>query len=246
MFDSAVKLVLGTLVGVALVAAGCNTTAEADTGEQEALIAPEKDSIKIDIEGQEEQVQTTITGVTEDPNRFPAITLKGDSTLYFEAFNTRFTLRHDFPLVPVTNDKLSWIEEDNFNEQNGVYVTYVVAAREIKLAAANVRVDYITKDFPSFGSADSALLWVDDFFIVPPESREIRAAHTVTTESGKPAYCKEVFSVRKEGLSGKFIAFAYLDASPEHLVGFNLTAVDSFEYKDALPAFYDLVKSYGE
>ena len=74
----------------------------------------------------------------------------------------------------------------------------------------------------------------------------LKEVHPVPTASGQDFMVRELYSVRADSLTPKYLALGYLDYNEDYLVGINLTAVDSFEYRDALPAYYELLESFGK
>ena len=57
-----------------------------------------------------------------DSTSFPFVyTGEGRSNL-FEAYTMRFRLEYESPMVPLTNDQIPWINEENYTPLNGVFV----------------------------------------------------------------------------------------------------------------------------
>ncbi|MDB4285831.1 hypothetical protein N9933_00855 [bacterium] len=187
---------------------------------------------------------SSMTGVTPNPDRFPYIDVIDDSTLEFQAYTVKFKLVHQNPIVPVTSDKLYWIDENNSNEQVGVFATYMMQGREINLRSTQIRVDYFKKSLPGCSTTDSLFDWWQATQLTGPGAKVMKEQQMIKTAGGQGAEVMELFAVKQDSLSPKFLAIALLDYHDEYMIGLNLTAVDTFEYVDALPSFYKLLESF--
>ncbi len=204
----------------------------------------EQPQIKIEVDKSDQQ-ENIPTGIVFDPDRFPYLEPLNDSTTLMHAFTVKMQLTHSYPLAPVTNDRLTWINADNSTETMGTFLSYVVKGRKIMLAAVNYRVDYFKKTVKGYSSVDSSFYSARSYFLLDAEkSKVIRERQKIQTASGQHAYVEEYYSVRSEQFTPKYVALGYLEYNEDYIVGFVMNAVDEFEFKDALPPFYKLIRSF--
>jgi hypothetical protein len=203
------------------------------------------DSVKIEVDEQDQQANIP-TGIVFDENRFPYLEPISDSTTLMHAFTVKMNLTHSFPLAPVTNDQLMWVDAHNSNETMGTFLSYVIEGRRIMLSGVNVRVDYFNKSVRGYSSVDSSFISSRSYFLLDQEKSQIlKALHPVpTATAGKSVMAEEYYSVRGGQFTPKYVALGYLDYNDDYIVGFVLTATDEFEFKDALAPFYRLMGSF--
>jgi hypothetical protein len=219
----------------------CQQPASSGSEEPEAST---QDSAKVQIEGASEGQKAAATGITPDPDRFPYLESLNDSTTLMHAYSVRFALSHSYPLAPITSDKLMWIDERGSNDTMGVFLTYVIAGREVSLSAVNLRIDYFQKIVPGYESVEAALASSREYFLLDQEKSQLLGSQSVETQSGKIARVEEYYSVRGERYTPKYMALGYLDYNEDYVVSFVLTTTDEFEFKDALPYYYKLMRSF--
>ena len=201
------------------------------------------DSVKLTTEAEKPPV---ITGIADNPNRFPLLKAHNDSTTEFHAYDVRFFLTHQYPLVPITDDNIPWINENNSNELMGMFVHYILEGRELNMGEPNIRVDYMKKSNRGYTSIDSAFYSIQHYFMADSvASRILQARHPVPTAyGGLPMEVIEIFGVRGGNLSSKFVAQAFFDYDANYVVSIRLEAVEENKYLDALPGFYHLVENF--
>ena len=98
-----------------------------DTGPQTPS-AEEVDRIKSRVAGD----------LLGDAGMFPFVYQGEGKSNWFEAYTMRFSLEYEDPLVPMTNAEIPWINPEQYNENNGVFLTYVRNGRPISLSRASL------------------------------------------------------------------------------------------------------------
>lgn len=201
---------------------------------------------QVELDVDDENIQPTIpTGITPDPDRFPYLEVINDSTTKMHAYTVKMNLTHSYPFAPVTNDRLMWIDETGSNETMGTFLSYVIQGRKIMLSAVNLRIDYFNKTVPGYSSIDSSFYSAQSYFLAVPDSSQLlKERQEIPTKSGRMAQVEEYYSYRGEGLTPKYVANGYIDYNDTYIVSFIMTAVEEYEFKDALPGYYELVKSF--
>ncbi|MEO0472052.1 MAG: hypothetical protein AAF206_20660 [Bacteroidota bacterium] len=179
-----------------------------------------------------------------DSTSFPFVyTGEGRSNL-FEAYTMKFRLEYEAPMVPMTNDVLPWIKEENYSELNGVFMTYMRNGREIAVSSPSVRVEYVSKKNPYCSSIDSIYTWLDHNFIERRQGRVMKNVYSLKTKSGKKAEMKEYSLPDSPQQAGRYVAYAYIDYDQDYLIGFALTCLDQTDFDINKPLFEGIVKSF--
>lgn len=176
---------------------------------------------------------------------FPLITLVAERKLKMDAYTLHFSLSHLPELRAYPNDLVPWINPLSFNESAGTFISYLRDNDPLRLDKPNIRLSYIKKEGAQ-ASTDMLLAWLDEQLIDLQAGHILQGLNSLTTKAGMPALTKEFYTPSLNGRSSKYMAFAYLDASRDYLLGFNLTAIDSADFAQVRPLFYSLVKSYEE
>ena len=198
---------------------------------------------KIKIEGADEGTapEAGVFLVDDDKDRFPYLQPLNDSTIKMAAYTVRLEATHNFPLRPLVPERTPWFKGVNPNESQGIFLSYVLAGRRLMLSEPNIRIDYINKSVPNYSSVDSAFYGVEAFFMPHPSSQVIKPRTTYTTDQGKDFSVMEILAVRDTIYSPKYQAFAYMDYNDDYLLSIHLTALDMYEFKDALAPYYRLL-----
>ena len=199
---------------------------------------------KISIEGgEDERIPAPGTFmVDDDPDRFPYLQPLNDSTIKMAAYTVRIEATHDYPLRPLVPERTPWFKGVNPNEGQGIFLSYVLAGRRLMLSEPNIRVDYINKYNPYYSTLDSAILSVKTFFMSHPDAQIIKPQETLETEQGRKFEVIEVLAKRDTVHTPKYQAFAYMDYNEDYLLSVHLTALDMYEFKDALPFYYRFLR----
>lgn len=216
-----------------------NSGQSSDGGEE----ATKQDSVVIEVDEQDQQANIP-TGIVFNQDRFPYLEPLNDSTTLMHAYTIKMKMTHSYPLAPVTNDQLMWIDAHNSTETMGTFVSYVIAGRRIMLSGVNVRVDYFNKSVKGYSSLDSSIISSRSYFLADPEmAKLLKENQVIKTASGQDMIVEEYYSVRSVEFTPKYVALGYLDYDDTFMVSVVMTATDEFEFKDALPSFYSLIKS---
>jgi hypothetical protein len=161
------------------------------------------------------------------------------------AYTIKMKTTHSYPLAPVTNDQLMWIDAHNSNATMGTFLSYVIEGRRIMLSGVNIRIDYFNKSVKGYSSVDSSFISSRGYFLGDPEkARVLKAAQKIKTASGQDIMVEEYYSVRGGQFTPKYVALGYLDYNDTYIVSIVMTATEEFEFKDALDPFYRLVRSF--
>lgn len=179
-----------------------------------------------------------------DTTSFPYVYQGPGQSNLFEAYSMRFILRYDFPLTSLTNEKVSWVNSDNYNANNGFFVTYVRNGRQLNLNNPYIQVQYINKSLAFCGTVDSVYQWLDDQFLKFEDAQVLKDNHPVKTFGGDVAVMKNYRSTAQNGRKPKHLSYAYIDYNEEYIVGFGLTTMNQNDYETTLPLFDKLVKSF--
>ncbi|MEO0897218.1 MAG: hypothetical protein AAFY71_12510 [Bacteroidota bacterium] len=178
------------------------------------------------------------------PDMFPYVYQGAGRSRIFEAYTVRFQLTHQPPLVPMTNYEIPWIKPDNYNDQNGNFITYIRNGYEKSLANPYISVQYIRKDVPHASSIDSLLHWVNGIVMDLDGAKVLTAEYKIETVSGKTARCQEFKYPDQGPRAGKTLAYAYIDFNDEYIVGLVLTTVNDTDYPLNKPLFEELIRSF--
>ncbi|MEZ4829475.1 MAG: hypothetical protein R3C61_24795 [Bacteroidia bacterium] len=131
-----------------------------------------------------------------------------------------------------------------FNEDNGLFITYIRNGREISLSNPYIQVQYINKRLPNCSSVDSVYIWLTDLFVSNYKGDVIRKKHTVETLSRLPATCAEFRTPDTDRVKGKYMAYAYVDYDKDYIIGMALTTTEKSDFDINLPLFYNIVESF--
>lgn len=174
---------------------------------------------------------------------FPYVYRGAGRSRIFEAYSVVFQLTHQPPLIPVTNYEIPWINPDNYNEQNGNFITYIRNGYEKSLQNPYIMVQYIKKDVPHASTPDSLLNWVDSFMEKQVGGEVLKEKYELKSVSGFKATCKDFKYPNQGEREGKCLAYAYVDYNKEYIVGMVLTTVHESDFPLNKPLFEELVKS---
>jgi hypothetical protein len=209
------------------------------------LTPKDTSSSKVTIEGAEDGADAPAPGtfmVDDDPDRFPYLEPLNDSTIKMAAYTVRLEATHQYPLQPLVPERTPWFKGVNPNEGQGIFMSYVLAGRRLMLSEPNIRVDYINKNNTYYSNTDSAILSVQAFFMTHPDSKILKEQSQVETKTGEEFEVIEVLAKRDTVYSPKYQAFAYMDYNDDYLLSVHLTTLDFYEFKDALPFYYRLLR----
>lgn len=192
-----------------------------------------------------EQIQSNIAqGLMGDSTMFPFVYQGEGTSNIFEAYTMKFRLSYEQPLIPMINSAVPWVKPDAFNEQNGLFITYIRNGRELSLSNPYIQVQYIHRDQKNCGTADSVYMWLGDLFVTNYGGQVIKDKYSVQTVAQKPALCMEFQTPDTERLKGKHMAYAYIEYDKDYLIGLALTTTEKTDFDINLPLFYSLVESF--
>jgi hypothetical protein len=180
-----------------------------------------------------------------DSSQFPVVRRGGERLLQFQAYEMRFQLAHQAPLMPKLNHQIPWVKPDDYNPNNGIFITYVRDGYPVNLSAPYVQAQYMARSLPGCSTIDSVFLLWDRMYLSEPDAQALRPAFNLSTDAGVSAVCKEYRSGTQGGKrTPKWIAYAYIEYSPAYLVGFALSTTDPEDFRLNQELFYSLIRSY--
>lgn len=180
-----------------------------------------------------------------DSSQFPAVRRGGERSLQFLAYEMRFQLTHQAPLMPKLNHQMPWINPDDYNPNNGIFITYVRDGYPLNLSSPYIQAQYMSRRLPGCSTIDSVFILWDRMYLGEPDAQTLRPAFNLPTDAGISAVCKEYRSGTRGGSrTPKWIAYAYIEYSPSYLVGFALSTTDPEDFRLNQELFYALIKSY--
>lgn len=185
-------------------------------------------------------------GLLGDSTQFPYVYQGEGRSLIYQAWSMSFSLTAPRGMVARLNPQVPWVDPSAYNENNGIFATYVRNGRELSLNNPYIQVQYIHKQLKNCSTVDSIYLWMDNFALANRSARVVERRHSVETQAGQTAVCKAYYTGPADqppGPAPKYIAYAYVDYNDEYWLGFGLTTMNEDDFKLALPDFYELVKS---
>lgn len=184
-----------------------------------------------------------------DSTEFPFVYQGPDNTLYFAAYDLRFSLTYEDPLYPKTNSQVKFIDGSQFSEINGNFITFVRNGREVSLQNPYIMVQYIQKSDDNTRTPEAVYNWLDSLMMTRPGT-QIGDFYTLPTLGQNSAVCREYFIQPSQhptnqmmNRAAKQIAYAYVDISEDYMIGITLTTVIETDFPISLPLFQNLVKS---
>ena len=179
-----------------------------------------------------------------DSKLFPRVFSGSGTTNIFEAWTMKFTLTYDQPFVPVTNDQVPWVNPESYNENNGLFVTYIGKDRKLSLNEPYIQVQYVSRKLQGYSSLDSVFFSLDRFFLYDPGSKVLADRREMLTQSGLVAHIKAYQTPTYQNRTGKFVALAYVPYDKDYYVAFALTTTDQGDFAQYLPGFEKLLASF--
>lgn len=173
---------------------------------------------------------------------FPKLTRLETRTLRLDAYTLSLQLTHPASLTPYPNARLPWMANAQYTEASGNLVSYLRNNDPLRLDRPLIRVTYIKKEGQQ-ASIPQLMGWLEETFMKGANGTELHPPRQLTTVGGLAAATKEVYTPQQNGRSQRYLGFAYLDASPDYLAGFSLSAIDSSEYEQLRNAFFTLIES---
>lgn len=230
---------------------GCNSTPEQNDGSDNTNTpASTENTTGLDYTGPKVPIECNLheydykSAGTGIEGMFPKVYRGAGRSRIFEAYSVVFQLTHQPPYVPMTNYEIPWIKPENYNEQNGTFITYVRNGYEKSLQNPYIMVQYIRKDVPHASSPDSLIYWVDNFIDHQEGSRVLKDKYELKSVSGFVATCKDYQYPMQGERNGKSLAYAYIDYNQDYIVGMVLTTVNQTDFPLNKPLFEELVKSF--
>jgi hypothetical protein len=177
---------------------------------------------------------------------FPYVYQGAGRSNILEAYTMRFVLCYSQSLQPLTNDKVNWIQPDQYSELNGNLITYLRTGREISLTSPYISVQWIAKSLPGCSTVDSMYMFWDNYYLKDTAlNKVLMPVQPVKTISGQTAYCKEYQTQPKQiKVSPKRIAYGYIDYDESYYLGFALTTSAATDWELNRPLFYQLIRSF--
>jgi hypothetical protein len=176
---------------------------------------------------------------------FPFVYQGAGKSNLFEAYTMKFSLSYEDPLLPMTNDLVSWINPENYNENNGIFLTYVRNGREVTLTNPYIQLQYINKNLPYCSTVDSIYIWMDQAQLKAPDAKVMKE-YTLDTKAGISAICKDYFSGTPPQRQPKHLSYAYLDYDETYFIGLALTTTTPEDFAQNRPLFVNLVQSFAK
>jgi hypothetical protein len=145
-------------------------------------------------------------------------------------------------------DSVAWAMYMQETEDNGVLGYYFYPGFSRDLSSPNIRVEYMSKALKGCSTVDSLFIWLKGMYVGTERKGQVAGETTVGTldkqeikilEIEIPQYTLDDTTTYSE----KHMAWAYADHG-DRFVGFSYAAVSKDDYKQGLPMFMDLVRSY--
>lgn len=188
--------------------------------------------------------QTRAYAPAADSSLFPFVYQGPGRSLIFEAYTVRFALTHPEELVPRLNNQVAWVDPERYNENNGLFATYVRNGRELRMENPYIQVQYINRNLPYCSTLDSLYLWLDNNFLANPEAQVLREALEIPINLGRTALTKEYKTANPGARVVKYLAYAYIPYSEDYTIGMVLTTTDASDFDNTKQAFYQLAESF--
>jgi hypothetical protein len=240
------RILLLPALALLLASAGCGKPAARESADQPAAApAPESGAGIRPASPRESQqiledLQRSRIG---DSARFPYVYQLGGRSNWFEAYSMRFRLTYEYPLAPRTNDQVPWVNPENYNENNGMFITYLSEGRQPSLMEPYVQVQYLNRKLPACSVIDSVYWWLDQQLLARPGASAPDPLFQLNTAAGDPAKCK-TYQTPSGPDQMKHIAYAYIAYDEQYLIGMALTTMNRYDFEQFKPAFYSLVQSF--
>ena len=175
---------------------------------------------------------------------FPFIYQGPGNSHLMEAYSMRFSLAYPEQFQPRLNQQVGWVDPTKFNENNGLFLTYIQDGKELSLNNPYVQVQYLNKSLPYVSTIDSIYLWMDMINLQAADASILEAENTITTASGRPARIKDYYTGSIEKRTPRYVSYAYVDYDDSYILGLGLTTISQSDYNFNRQAFIDLVKSF--
>lgn len=188
--------------------------------------------------------QTTTYAPGGDSSLFPFVYQGPGRSLIFDAYTLRFALTHPSDLVPLLNNQVPWVNPERYNENNGLFATYVRNGRELRMENPYIQVQYINRSLPYCSTLDSIYLWLDQNFLANPEAQVLRDNQEIPINLGGKALTKEYKTANPAARVVKYLAYAYIPYDETYFVGLALTTTDQSDFENTRKPFYQLVESF--
>ena len=232
------RWIVGSLVLI-MLALGCSSA----KNKQQTDTPQSGDIPAISQEDAQDVLQNLQENRMGDSTLFPYVYQGPGKSNIFEAYSMRFSLRYEEPLQPLLNTQVGWVDPSLFNENNGLFITYIREGREVSLNNPYIQVQYLNKQLPYVSTIDSIYLWLDGVNLQASDAVDLGGNITLPTASGKNAQLKDYFTGTIQNRTPKYLAYAYIDYNEEYILGLALTTTIKSDYDLTKPAFHKLVKS---
>lgn len=159
-----------------------------------------------------------------------------------------FSLAEIEGLKQVNKDSVPWASYMQESEDNGQMGYYFFPGFSRDLSSPQIRVEYMAKSLKGCSTEDSLFGWLKGLYLGPERKGVLASEAPVGTLDGDPVTILEITIPKyvvndSSEYSPKWMAWAYAE-NGDRFVGFSYTTVSADDYKQGLPLFKDLVRSY--
>ena len=166
----------------------------------------------------------------------------------YQSGGVAFSLGQIEGMKQVHKDSVPWAQYIMESEDNGQLGYYFFPGYARELAAPQVRLEYMSKSLKGCSSVDSLFIWLKGLYIKTDRKGTIANEELLGTLGGDEIKVLEIETPKyvvddSVSYSEKYMAWAYADLGPQ-FVGFSYSAVTKDDYKQGLPLFKDLVRSF--
>ena len=174
--------------------------------------------------------------------------LNGLPRVDYDRGGVKFSLGQIDGLKKVAKDSVPWASYMMDSDSNGQLGYYFYPGYKMELASPQIRLEYVHKGLKGCSEADSLFSWLKKVFVSPERNGKVVSEEPVGTLDGQLIKILEIETpshVIDDSLqySGKWMAWGYAD-NGERLVGFSFSATTVDDYRQGLPQFKDLIRSY--
>lgn len=159
-----------------------------------------------------------------------------------------FSLAEIEGLRRTNKDSVPWASFMQESDSNGQLGYYFFPGYKVELSAPQIRLEYMHKGLKGCGDVDSIFAWLKGLYVNDARKGKVNSEEPVGTIDGQPIKVLEIETPMfkpNDSLqySSKWMAWAYAD-NGDRFIGFSYSAVTIDDYKQGIPLFKDLVRSY--
>jgi hypothetical protein len=174
--------------------------------------------------------------------------LAGLSRVEYNRGGTVFSVADLEDLKRVNRDSVPWASFMVEGDSNGQLGYYFIPGYKIDFSAPQIRLEYMHKGLKGCSEADSVHTWLKSLFVNDQRQGKVVSEEPVATLDGQEIKILEIetpvyLANDSTQYGGKWMAWGYAD-NGDHLIGFSFTAVNADDYKQGIPEFKNLIRSY--